>query len=185
MPARSDACPLRSRRRSSNSSGAYSGSRRSSLGRGARRGPRRMTSPRTRRAALLQLDPLWSELFPAEQARVVQVLVDPVDLHGEGFDVHLPDERHRRARVRSREEGRMTEEDRPVTMRIPLVFQKQGGRKTVITPDGNAWSRPHRSSIAPWSGAGAGVPLAADARHTASAGRSRSWLVRRRSLGGT
>ncbi|MCB1401337.1 MAG: recombinase family protein, partial [Rhodobacteraceae bacterium] len=34
------------------------------------------------REALLQLDPLWDELFPAEQARIVQLLVERVDVHG-------------------------------------------------------------------------------------------------------
>jgi hypothetical protein len=32
----------------------------------------------------------------------------------------------------------MTEDDRTVTVRIPLVFKKHGGRKTVISPDGHA-----------------------------------------------
>ena len=32
------------------------------------------------RAALTQLDPLWDELFPAEQARIVQLLVERVDV---------------------------------------------------------------------------------------------------------
>jgi len=32
------------------------------------------------REALVQLDPLWEELFPAEQARVIQLLVDRVDI---------------------------------------------------------------------------------------------------------
>ncbi len=41
------------------------------------------------REALLQLDPLWDELFPAEQARIVQLLVERVDVHGEGVDVRL------------------------------------------------------------------------------------------------
>jgi ParB-like chromosome segregation protein Spo0J len=36
----------------------------------------------------------------------------------------------------------MTEDDRTVTVRIPLVFRKHGGRKTVISPDGGAWERP-------------------------------------------
>src|SRR3546814_18967462 len=31
-------------------------------------------------AALQQLDPLWEELFPAEQARIVQLLVARVDV---------------------------------------------------------------------------------------------------------
>lgn len=33
----------------------------------------------------------------------------------------------------------MTDDDRTVTVRIPLVFKKHGGRKTVISPDGRAW----------------------------------------------
>ena len=32
------------------------------------------------RDALVALDPLWDELFPAEQARIVQLLVERVDL---------------------------------------------------------------------------------------------------------
>lgn len=36
----------------------------------------------------------------------------------------------------------MTEDDRTVTVRIPLVFKKHGGRKTVISPDGGIWERP-------------------------------------------
>jgi hypothetical protein len=33
----------------------------------------------------------------------------------------------------------VTEDDRTVTVRIPLVFKKHGGRKTVISPDGVTW----------------------------------------------
>jgi len=37
----------------------------------------------------------------------------------------------------------VTDDDRMVTVRIPLVFKKHGGRKTVISPDGSTWeSRP-------------------------------------------
>lgn len=32
----------------------------------------------------------------------------------------------------------MMEDDRTVTVRIPLVFKKHGGRKTVISPDSHA-----------------------------------------------
>ena len=41
------------------------------------------------REALAQLDPLWGELFPAEQTRIVQLLVERVDVHGEGVDVRF------------------------------------------------------------------------------------------------
>ena len=41
------------------------------------------------REALTQLDPLWDELFPAEQARIVQLLVERVDIGLGGLDVRL------------------------------------------------------------------------------------------------
>jgi hypothetical protein len=34
------------------------------------------------------------------------------------------------------------DDDRTITVRIPLVFRKHGGRKTVISPDGSAWEPP-------------------------------------------
>ena len=41
------------------------------------------------REALLQLDPLWDELFPAEQARIVQLLVERVDVGIDGVSLRL------------------------------------------------------------------------------------------------
>ena len=40
-------------------------------------------------AALTRLDPLWDELFPAEQARIVTLLVERVDIGNEGLNVRL------------------------------------------------------------------------------------------------
>jgi len=39
--------------------------------------------------ALVALDPLWDELFPAEQARIVQLLVERVDVGLGGLDIRL------------------------------------------------------------------------------------------------
>jgi len=39
--------------------------------------------------ALDRLDPLWEELFPAEQARIIHLLVDRVDIGPGGADVRL------------------------------------------------------------------------------------------------
>jgi site-specific DNA recombinase len=39
--------------------------------------------------ALERLDPLWDELFPAEQARIVQLLVERVDVSLDGADIRL------------------------------------------------------------------------------------------------
>lgn len=41
------------------------------------------------RAALQMLDPLWDELFPAEQARIVALLVERVDISTDALDVRL------------------------------------------------------------------------------------------------
>jgi site-specific DNA recombinase len=41
------------------------------------------------REALERLDPLWDELFPAEQARIVQLLVERIDVGTDGIDIRL------------------------------------------------------------------------------------------------
>jgi DNA invertase Pin-like site-specific DNA recombinase len=41
------------------------------------------------REALEQLDPLWEELFPAEQARIVRSLIERVDVSPAGADIRL------------------------------------------------------------------------------------------------
>ena len=41
------------------------------------------------REALMELDPLWDELFPAEQARIVQLLVERVDVATDGISISL------------------------------------------------------------------------------------------------
>ena len=40
-------------------------------------------------AALTRMDPLWDELFPAEQARIVTLLVERVEIGTEGLNVRL------------------------------------------------------------------------------------------------
>ncbi|HKS63118.1 MAG TPA: recombinase zinc beta ribbon domain-containing protein, partial [Xanthobacteraceae bacterium] len=47
-----------------------------------------LTEPEVR-AALQRLDPVWEELFPAEQARVIQLLVERVDVGPEGVEIRL------------------------------------------------------------------------------------------------
>ena len=41
------------------------------------------------RDALTPLDPLWNELFPAEQARIVALLVERIDIGTDGLNVRL------------------------------------------------------------------------------------------------
>jgi hypothetical protein len=41
------------------------------------------------REALERLDPIWDELFPTEQARIVHLLVARIDVGTEGLEIHL------------------------------------------------------------------------------------------------
>jgi hypothetical protein len=41
------------------------------------------------REALDQFDLLWDELFPTEQARIVQLLVERIDVNVDGVDIKL------------------------------------------------------------------------------------------------
>jgi site-specific DNA recombinase len=41
------------------------------------------------RSALLKFEPIWNELFPAEQARIVELLVERIDLQPDGIDLRL------------------------------------------------------------------------------------------------
>ncbi|WP_395662812.1 recombinase family protein [Aestuariivirga sp.] len=43
------------------------------------------------REALTALDPLWAELFPAEQARIVQLLIERVDIGSDGLRLKFRD----------------------------------------------------------------------------------------------
>ena len=39
----------------------------------------------------MTLDPLWSQLFPAEQARVIQLLIDQVEIGTGGLKIRFRD----------------------------------------------------------------------------------------------
>ena len=41
------------------------------------------------RSALAEFEELWDELFPAEQARIVELLVQRVDVHADRLDITL------------------------------------------------------------------------------------------------
>ncbi|MDO6458036.1 recombinase family protein [Celeribacter halophilus] len=41
------------------------------------------------RDALMQLDPLWDELFPAEQTRILNLLIERIDLSENGLDIKI------------------------------------------------------------------------------------------------
>jgi site-specific DNA recombinase len=56
--------------------------------RNARKSIKGMTESEVR-DALMAFDPLWNQLFPAEQTRIVQLLVERVDIRVDQVDVRL------------------------------------------------------------------------------------------------
>ena len=93
------------------------------------------------RQALERLDPLWDELFPAEQARIVQLLVERVDIGPDGADIRLRTEGLTNllrdlGAVRPRAQ-RAAGDGRTIVVRVPLSIRKRGGRKLVLAPDGS------------------------------------------------
>jgi hypothetical protein len=56
--------------------------------RAARKTDRTLTESEVR-GALLEFQPIWNELFPAEQARIVELLVERVDLQPDGIVLRL------------------------------------------------------------------------------------------------
>ena len=92
---------------------------------------------------------LWAELFPAEQARIMQLLVERVDVHGwaggaaQGRGARQPGGRaaaaaalQRRPEVEARLEGGT------LVVRIPMRLGKQRGRKRILAPDGSELTPP-------------------------------------------
>ena len=106
------------------------------------------------REALEQLDPIWDELFPAEQARIVQLLVERVDVSLDGVAIRLRTSgiasliADLRTMAAPREGGVMSgaeisRDGSTLTVRVPLTFRKRGGRKLVIAPNGSdSWAPP-------------------------------------------
>ena len=87
--------------------------------------PARQSSEAEVWEALERLDPLWDELFPAEQARIVQLLVEPSCM--------APASKNRGWRNGA---PKVSEDERTLTVRVPVSVHRRGGRKLVLAPDG-------------------------------------------------
>ena len=111
--------------------------------------------------ALGALEPVWDELYPAEQARILRLLIERIDVAPDGISVTLhaagirslvaelaDQEAARSGRVRTLAGGCrvMTErvglEVDTLTIRIPMRLQRRGGRKLIMTPEGVAVPTP-------------------------------------------
>jgi hypothetical protein len=107
------------------------------------------------REALERLEPLWDELFPAEQARIVRLLVERVEVGPAGADIRL-----RVAGLASlargpgrdqpgRAEDRGMSAAASITVRVPLAIRRRPGRKTIVTPHGVVGAGPTRTRADP------------------------------------
>jgi site-specific DNA recombinase len=113
------------------------------------------------RAALADFHPLWAELFPAEQARVLHLLVARVDVQHATLDIRLrmegltnvftgPQEGTSRTTGGCVTINRRLAHGRDATLmtvRVPLTFRRRGGRKQVVTPDGQPGSTPRSAGL--------------------------------------
>ena len=108
--------------------------------------------------ALGALEPVWDELYPAEQARILRLLIERIDVAPDGISVtlhaagirslvaELADQQlgsapgHIRALAGGRRvmTGRAALELDTLTIRIPIRLQRRGGRKLIMTPEGVA-----------------------------------------------
>lgn len=89
--------------------------------------------------ALEDFDALWDELFPAEQQRLIQLLIQRVVVHKERLQITL----HPTGMASLLHEiipgmsaGAKIDSDAPITFDIPIQFKIRGGRRYIMTPDG-------------------------------------------------
>jgi hypothetical protein len=116
-------------------------------------------------SALTEFEELWNELFPAEQARIVELLVQRVDVQPDHLDITLKIEGltslhgELRSQLRTTRGRRMmppktitvgkvkdlklSRDGRTMVISIPISMRRTGGRKTFVTPANAApWSPP-------------------------------------------
>jgi len=96
---------------------------------------------------LADLATVWNELFPTEQARIVQLLVERVDIQESALEVRIRAEGLaslvRRVAAGREEDSGMTEgvetrlDGSTLVVRMPMRFQRRGGRKRIVAPDGS------------------------------------------------
>jgi hypothetical protein len=112
--------------------------------------------------ALGALEPVWDELYPAERARILRLLIERIDVAPDGISMTLhaagirslvtelagaeaaaPEPRHEPVlecrRVMTKRIGLEVD---TLTIRIPMRPQRRGGRKLIMTPERAAMPTP-------------------------------------------
>ena len=86
------------------------------------------------------MDPLWDELFPAEQARIIRLLVERVEIGPAGADIRLRIDglaslvRDLGASTPTMQGGGSMSAATSITVRVPLTIRRRPGRKTIVRP---------------------------------------------------
>ncbi len=97
-------------------------------------------SERTIMAALKNFESLWDELFPAEQARIVNMLIQRITVHPDKLQITLrPLGMIGLLRELISDLTHITpvnDSDSFFTIEIPIAFKKRAGRKYITAPDG-------------------------------------------------
>ena len=89
------------------------------------------------RATLQNIHPLWEHLFPAEQSRIIRLLVERVVVYPEGVDIHF----HFNGICSLAQEVKPGLDISPETqhqalvIRVPVRFRMRDGRTRIIVPD--------------------------------------------------
>ena len=109
------------------------------------------------RDALAEFDAIWDELFPAEQARIVQLLVRAGGGEAQRPDHSIANRGARLARRRPAAKGGGVMPE-TLTVHVPMTFRRRGGRKLVVSQR----DRPHGCGRA-----------ARGRRHASQSGRAR------------
>ena len=120
--------------------------------RAARKQMPRLTEAEVREA-LFSFDPLWDELFPAEQARIVRLLVERVDVGMDEMQVRLCTDGLADLLGELGSEGggmsigtETTHDEGVLVVRIPLKRRTRGGRRLMVAPGAFAKASDGRSS---------------------------------------
>ena len=110
------------------------------------------------RSSLLAFDPLWNELFPAEQSRIISLLVERVDVRTDRVDIKLRIDgvtsllgeltgnsvtQQDACMTTGAQAGKaqISKDGRTAVISISVSFLQRGGRKQILSPPGTApWS---------------------------------------------
>ena len=90
------------------------------------------------RDALYDLDTIWDELFPAEQARIVALLVASIIVHPDGLTLGLRENGLRSLALEASGNDAPTgqpNDDDTLAIQIPMRFKRRDGQEEIIVPD--------------------------------------------------